>query len=123
MSEPANPPSGASPSGTLPSGIADKLSAALYQREGPLTREMLLAPGGFGLGHIPQGRTPDATTTAVCGFCSTGCGLNVHLRQGEAIGLTPTTRLFPRRSPQVTWYGVISPSCRTTKSTSPLPRQ
>ncbi|HEX5446743.1 MAG TPA: molybdopterin-dependent oxidoreductase, partial [Pirellulales bacterium] len=25
----------------------------------------------------------------VCGFCSTGCGLQVHLRDGEAIGLTP----------------------------------
>src|SRR5687767_4182697 len=28
----------------------------------------------------------------VCGFCSTGCGLNIHLdEQGQAISLTPTT--------------------------------
>ena len=27
--------------------------------------------------------------TVVCGFCSTGCGLNIHLRDGEAINLTP----------------------------------
>jgi anaerobic selenocysteine-containing dehydrogenase len=26
----------------------------------------------------------------VCGYCSTGCGLNVHLRQGEALSLTPS---------------------------------
>jgi anaerobic selenocysteine-containing dehydrogenase len=60
-------------------------------RGGALTREMLLAPGGFGLGQVPARRVPDATTSMVCGFCSTGCGLNVHLREGEAIGLTPAT--------------------------------
>jgi assimilatory nitrate reductase catalytic subunit len=27
---------------------------------------------------------------SVCGFCSTGCSLNVHLADNEAIGLTPT---------------------------------
>ena len=27
----------------------------------------------------------------VCGFCSTGCSLDVHLRDGEAVNLTPTT--------------------------------
>jgi assimilatory nitrate reductase catalytic subunit len=63
----------------------------LYDREGPLTRELLLAPGGFGLGQVPLRERPDATTTMTCGYCSTGCGLNVHLRQGEAVGLTPAT--------------------------------
>ncbi len=28
---------------------------------------------------------PDDVTTMVCGFCATGCGLNVHLRDGRAI--------------------------------------
>ncbi len=27
----------------------------------------------------------------VCGFCSTGCGLTIHLRDGQAVNLTPTT--------------------------------
>jgi assimilatory nitrate reductase catalytic subunit len=31
---------------------------------------------------------PDDTTTTVCGFCSTGCGLNVHLKDGRAINLS-----------------------------------
>ena len=48
-------------------------------------------PGRFGLGQVPAGRSPDATTVTVCGFCSTGCGLTVHLRDGEAINLSPTT--------------------------------
>lgn len=90
----------------------------LYQREGPLTRELLREPGGFGLGQVPALRKPDATTNMVCGYCSTGCGLTVHLRASggrqspadagptldahggvtpprslelEAVGLTPTT--------------------------------
>jgi assimilatory nitrate reductase catalytic subunit len=59
-------------------------------RDGELTRELLLAPGRFGLGSVPARQSPDATTTMVCGFCSTGCGLTVHLRHGEAVSLTPT---------------------------------
>lgn len=63
----------------------------LHQRDGHYTREMLLSPGGFGLGVVPQRQTPDGTTAMTCGFCSTGCSLNVHLHQGSAIGLTPNT--------------------------------
>jgi len=57
--------------------------------DGPLTQELVVEPGKFGLGHIPATLRPDATTQVVCGFCSTGCSLNVHLRRGEAINLTP----------------------------------
>jgi assimilatory nitrate reductase catalytic subunit len=63
----------------------------LRQKDGPLTADLLLNPGGFGLGHVPARQTPDATTAMTCGFCSTGCSLTVHLKEGEAIGLTPTT--------------------------------
>jgi assimilatory nitrate reductase catalytic subunit len=62
-----------------------------YEREGPLTRELLLTPGGFGLGQVPARERPEATTTMTCGYCSTGCGLNIHLREGAAVGLTPAT--------------------------------
>lgn len=67
-----------------------ELPALLHQRDGRLTRELLQRPGGFGLGQVPERLQPDATTTLTCGYCSTGCGLNVHLRQGEAVGLSPT---------------------------------
>lgn len=63
----------------------------LRQTDGPLTSELLLNPGGFGLGQLPLRRTPDGTTDMTCGFCSTGCSLSVHLKDGEAIGLTPAT--------------------------------
>jgi assimilatory nitrate reductase catalytic subunit len=57
---------------------------------GRLTAELVQAPGRFGLGRVPARLEPDATTTVVCGFCSTGCGLDVHLRGGEAVNLSPS---------------------------------
>ena len=33
----------------------------------------------------------DATTVATCGYCSTGCGLRLHLKDNVAVGLTPET--------------------------------
>jgi assimilatory nitrate reductase catalytic subunit len=66
------------------------IGSLLHQHDGPLTRELLLRPGGFGLGQVPAARQPDATTSMICGYCSTGCSLNVHLKGGEAISLTPT---------------------------------
>jgi assimilatory nitrate reductase catalytic subunit len=63
----------------------------LRQWSGPLTQDLVLHPGNFGLGRVPARLKPDDTTTMVCGFCSTGCGLNAHLRNGEAINLSPAT--------------------------------
>lgn len=63
----------------------------LLQREGALTQDLLRSPGRFGLGQVPAKHTPDATTTAVCGYCSTGCGLEVHLQEGKAVNLSPCT--------------------------------
>ncbi|MBW8825549.1 MAG: nitrate reductase [Acidobacteria bacterium] len=60
------------------------------QREGPLTRELVRQPGGFGLGQVPSRLKPDETVSMVCGFCSTGCSLDVHLRNGVPVNLTPT---------------------------------
>lgn len=62
----------------------------LRQWTGPLTADLVRAPGEFGLGQVPARLKPDATTTVVCGFCSTGCGLNVHLKDGQAVNLSAT---------------------------------
>jgi assimilatory nitrate reductase catalytic subunit len=40
---------------------------------------------------VPERLRPDLTTTSVCGFCSVGCGLNIHMRGGRAVNLTPAT--------------------------------
>lgn len=59
--------------------------------DGPLTSQLVRHPGRFGLGQVPGHLVPDSTTAMVCGFCSTGCSLNVHLREGEATNLTPNS--------------------------------
>jgi assimilatory nitrate reductase catalytic subunit len=57
-------------------------------RHGPLTADLVQRPAEFGLGHLPARLQPDATTTMVCGFCSTGCGLNIHLQEGRAVNVS-----------------------------------
>ncbi|QDU25743.1 Nitrate reductase [Anatilimnocola aggregata] len=66
-----------------------KATELLRQWDGPLTRDLVLSPGEFGLGQVPEKLVPDQTTRTVCGYCSTGCGLQVHLRDGVAINLSP----------------------------------
>ncbi|MFC5049316.1 molybdopterin oxidoreductase family protein [Rubritalea spongiae] len=76
---------------TLPKQL-QKVVPPIRQWEGPKTAELLRSPGKFGLGQVPANLVPDSTTNVVCGFCSTGCGLNVHLKDGQAVSLTPSTQ-------------------------------
>jgi assimilatory nitrate reductase catalytic subunit len=69
---------------------ANRLARLFHQRHGHLTRELLQSPGQFGLGLLPDNRAPDAVATSVCGFCSTGCALDIHQRDGKAVGISPT---------------------------------
>lgn len=69
--------------------LTEAVRNLIHQKQGPLTRELLLEPGGFGLGAVPARNKPTATTNMVCGYCSTGCSLTVHLRDGEAVNLSP----------------------------------
>lgn len=64
---------------------------SLQRFDGKMTRELLLTPGQHGLGMTPEAIQADSVSTAVCGFCATGCGLRLHLRDSLAVGLTPET--------------------------------
>ncbi len=66
------------------------LQELLHAKSGPLTQELLRTPSEFGLGQLPSSQLPDATTNMVCGYCSTGCGLKIHLKDGVAINLSPS---------------------------------
>ncbi|MGY8768597.1 MAG: molybdopterin oxidoreductase family protein [Pirellulales bacterium] len=68
-----------------------ELPQILHAKQWPLTRELLLEPGNFGLGQVPAKNKPDLVTSSVCGYCSTGCSLNIHIKDQEAVALTPTT--------------------------------
>jgi ferredoxin-nitrate reductase len=70
--------------------MSTPLERLLVAREGPMTSDMVLHPASFGLGRVPTRLQPAATTSSVCGFCSTGCALQIHLNAaGEAINLSP----------------------------------
>jgi assimilatory nitrate reductase catalytic subunit len=71
--------------------VIEKLSPLMRAWDGPLTQQLVQHPGDFGLGKVPARLTPDDVTTMVCGYCSTGCGLKVHLKDGQAINLSADT--------------------------------
>lgn len=69
--------------------LRQRIQDLVHQRHGPLTEELVRTPGAFGLGQVPADKKPDATTAMVCGYCATGCSLNIHLQNGQAVNLTP----------------------------------
>jgi len=71
--------------------LAEPIGKLLREWTGPLTAELVRTPGKFGLGQVPGRLEPDATTTMVCGFCSTGCGLKIHMKDNRAINLSADT--------------------------------
>ena len=97
------------------------LAPVIRQFEGPLTAQLVRSPGDFGLGQVPSSLAPDATTTMVCGFCSTGCGLKVHLRDGSAVNLTPDTE-YPVNLGMACPKGweALTPLAATDRGTTPL---
>lgn len=103
---------------------APPASNLLRQRTGALTQELVQEPARFGLGKVPARLQPDATTDSVCGFCSTGCSLTVHLREGHAINLTPATD-YPVNLGMACPKGweALSPLQAKDRATTPLLRQ
>src|SRR5690348_16035424 len=57
---------------------------------GPTTEELRLDQGGSGLGQVPARLKPERIAGTICGFCSTGCSLDVHLKGDLAVNLTPS---------------------------------
>jgi len=68
---------------------AGRVHQLLHRTEGPMTDLLRRTGAPFGLGQLPLHRTPTSTTRMICGYCSTGCALDIHLADGEAVGLTP----------------------------------
>lgn len=60
----------------------------LREWDGPLTDELLRMPGAFGLGQLPAKKQPTEVIHSICGYCSTGCNLKIHHREGLPVNLT-----------------------------------
>ena len=102
--------------------VLDELFRA---RRGPMTSEMVLHPGAFGLGRVPARLKPAGTTTSICGFCSTGCSLKIHLNEsGEAINLT-ADRDYPVNLGMACPKGweALTPLAAPDRATTPLLRE
>ena len=70
--------------------LIKKIKNLVYQKDGPFTQELALESSVVGLGKLPKRFLPDQTTDMVCGFCSVGCALTIHIKEKEAVNLTPT---------------------------------
>lgn len=103
--------------------VSPRKLPALREFDGPFTADLVQRPGQFGLGNVPARLAPDATTTMVCGFCSTGCGLNVHLKDGEAINLSADAK-YPVNLGMACPKGweALAPLAAPDRATTPLLR-
>jgi anaerobic selenocysteine-containing dehydrogenase len=91
--------------------------------DGPLTRELVRTPGKFGLGQVPANLAPDTVTTLVCGYCSTGCGLRAHMKNGEVVNLSADPR-YPVNLGMACPKGweALAPARSPDRATTPLLR-
>ncbi len=103
--------------------VIEKIGPLMRAWDGPLTQELVQHPGDFGLGKIPARLTPNDVTTMVCGYCSTGCGLKVHLKDGQAINLSGDTE-YPVNLGMACPKGweALTPLSAPDRATTPLLR-
>jgi assimilatory nitrate reductase catalytic subunit len=95
----------------------------LKQHDGPLTRELALANSPLTAGRLPARLAPDAVTNLICGFCSTGCALSVHTKNGQPVNLTPA-RGYPVNLGMACPKGweALTPLAAPDRATTPLLR-
>ncbi len=112
----------------IPTGTGESLDDApttlWLRRDGPMTRELARGRVGPIPSQIPQRLTPDAVVDAICGFCSTGCNLRVHTREGRPVNLTPDPT-YPVNLGMACPKGweALAPLTAPDRATHPLLRQ
>jgi len=72
--------------------LIKKITNLVHQKDGPLTQELSLELSSLGLGRLPKRLLPEETVDMICGYCSTGCSLSVHMKEKNAVNLTPTIK-------------------------------
>lgn len=78
----------------------------------------------LGLGQIPAASAPDSVVRSICGFCSTGCSLDVHIKDGQAVNITPSPD-YPVNSGSACPKGweALAPLDAFDRATSPMIRR
>ncbi len=98
------------------------LDQLLHARTGAMTRELAHTPSE--LGNVPARLAPASTARSICGFCSTGCSLQIHLdATGQAINLTPD-KVYPVNLGMACPKGweALTPLAASDRATAPLLR-
>lgn len=110
---------------TGPNGVFRRLwrwgGRVLRANDGPMTGELRQRPDPSGLGHLPDRLLPDTTHRAICGFCSTGCQLDIHIREGISVNLSPS-ETYPVNSGMACPKGweALTPLKAPDRGTTPL---
>ena len=74
--------------GKMKSFFKNRLS--LKDRNGPLTKELRLAQNSA-FGMVPERLNPERTLPSICGYCSTGCQLDIHMQGDEPVNLSASS--------------------------------
>jgi anaerobic selenocysteine-containing dehydrogenase len=106
------------------SATSSTVSRLLRRQQGPMTDELSRVPGSHGLGQVPRRLAPTSVAKAICGFCSTGCNLQLHLKDGTAVNLSPDPD-YPVNLGMACPKGWESLACMSApdRGTSPLLRE
>lgn len=66
-----------------------QVKQVMVQTEGKWTEELAQTQSKVTQGKLPKRLLPDYTQSMICGYCSTGCNLEVHMKGHQAINVTP----------------------------------
>jgi len=104
--------------------VLAQISDLVLRRDGVLSADLAQAAAPFALGRLPERLEPDEVRTLVCGFCSTGCALDVHMRRGRAVNLTPAPA-YPVNAGMACPKGweALTPLAATDRATTPYVRE
>lgn len=85
--------------------------------------ELERTANALGLGQLPTSVDADAVVRSVCGFCSTGCCLDIHLKGGQAVNITPAAS-YPVNTGSACPKGweALAPLDAPDRATTPLLR-
>ncbi len=102
--------------------IRNPIVSAIFKPRHP-SKELDRVTSPIGLGQVPASKEADSVVRSICGFCSTGCSLDLHIRDGEAVNLTPSAT-YPVNTGSACPKGweALAPLDAEDRATTPLLR-
>ncbi len=103
--------------------MKERFKNFIFQSDGKYTAELKLEEASFGLGKLPTRLLPDGVSKSICGYCSVGCSLDIHIKNNQAVNLTPT-RHYPVNLGEACPKGweALTPLRAADRATKPLLR-